>query len=288
MFIFTMLYILLLVAILAVSYYIYCVPQEKIAAKLGDDATWMAYVPFARNAQRMSMVDMPMWKMFFVGGLFTYLFGLGIIFVICWLFATLNPLMAIVMGVILVIVHGVFYILSSYDFYCRIADNFGFDKVPTAFIMMFVPAASSVISYLIALSDRYYVGAAPAPSAAPAPNAAPAGSAFQMSAGSDDIGLMGISGMYAGAKFTMKATDEFVIGRDSTLSNIIISANGDKVSRRHCTVRFVPATCSYEVTDFSSNGTFYGNTRLLKGQPTSIARGTTIVIGDKLNQFKLM
>lgn len=276
-------YVVLLAAIAAINYYIYCIEQQYTAKKLGDNETWMAYVPFARNVQRMNMVDMPMWKLFFVGGVFTKIFSWAIIGLVAFMFAAINPLLGGIIGAVLLIAYEVFYYISTYKFYYIIAEKFGFIPAPTALVVMFIPIASQAFKYLIALSDRYYVGKATAPAAG---SAAPGGVNAGAGASSGNIGIYGVSGMYAGAEFTMKATDEFVIGRDGTLSNIIISTNGDKVSRRHCTIRFVGGR--YEVTDFSSNGTFYNNERLIKGQATPLPRGTTLVIGDKANQFRLM
>ncbi len=279
-----LLYVLLGAASLAFSYYFYCIPQALIAKKLGHKDVWMAYVAFARNVQRMKMLGMPTWKLMFVGGVFTTSVCFGALFLLVWACGAINPIFALFIAVMLFLAYLVFWFLCTYDYSCRLASKFGFDRVPTALILMFAPGLSQVFMYLIALSDRYYVGA-PAKAAPVSGGAAVAAAPV---ADTSAIGLLGVSGMYQGAKFTMKPGDEFVIGRDGTLSNIIISTNGDKVSRRHCTVTFNSATCRYEVTDFSSNGTYYGNERLLKGQATQIARGTTIVIGDKMNQFKLM
>ncbi len=260
------LYVLVGSASSAFSYYFYCLPQACIAKKLGHKDVWMAYVPFARNVQRMKMLGMPTWKLMFVGGIFTTAVSFGALALVVWACSAINGIFALVVAVMLLLAYLVFWFLCTYDYSCRLASKFGFDRVPTALIMMFVPGLSQVFMYLIALSDRFYVGAP-----AKAASAGGAASGAAVVADSSAIGLLGIAGMYQGAKFTMKPGDEFVIGRDGTLSNIIISTNGDKVSRRHCTVTFNSATCRYEVTDFSSNGTYYGNERLLKGQATQIA-----------------
>ena len=266
--------------IAGITYYIACVPQEKIAAKLGHASKWMAYVPFARGVQKVAMVGMPTWKFIFLDA---QAFWIGLIGGLGALFMFIHPGFGIAVLVLLLLAYLVMFIMFSYDYNSRLADSFGFDKGPMALIWTFslITSVFSIpIIYLIALSDKYQLKGKEVHSAGQC-GTAPV--AFD-----GPVGLAGISGMYSGANFPMSDTDEFVIGRDSALSNIIISANGDKVSRRHCTVKYIKVTGCYEVTDFSSNGTFYGNTRLLKGQPTSIPRGTTIVIGDKMNQFKLM
>lgn len=258
-------------------YYLYCLTQHYIAKKLGNNDTWMAYVPFARNIQRMRIAKMPMWKLLFVGSVFTNWF-VSFIFGLVWMLfdAGGNPVLGFVVCGILQLAYWVLNLIFTFQYHSYIAKKFGFQSAPYALIMIFLRPLGLVMEYMIALSDRYYVGKPPADEKR-VPPVDPA-----------TIGLYGVSGMYSGAKFTMKPGDEFVIGRDGTLANVIISTNGEKVSRRHCTVTFNSSTCNYEVTDFSSNGTYHGNERLLKGHPTPIARGTTLVIGDKNNSFKLM
>ena len=268
-------------------YYLYCVTQYYISKKLGNKDGWMSFVPFARNIQRMRMVDMPMWKLLFVGSYFTFYFVAFLLICVWLLFHTGgNGVLGFVVCGILALAYMVLWVIYTWEFNSKVAKKFGFPAAPYAllqiakvvpipYLAVMAPVAMA-IEYMIALSDRYYVGKPPADEKR-VPPVDPA-----------TIGLYGVSGMYSGAKFTMKPGDEFVIGRDGTLANVIISTNGEKVSRRHCTVTFNSSTCNYEVTDFSSNGTYHGNERLLKGHPTPIARGTTLVIGDKNNSFKLM
>ena len=277
------------IALFVIGYYLYCVTQEKIAAKLKVGPTWMAYVPFARNVERMKMAKMPMWKLMFVGSAFTMIFSTAIIVLIGFIFGTMNAALGFVIGAILYVAYLVFYIIESYKYYIFIADTFGFDRA-LSLTTLFIPLLGQVFIYLIAFSKRIQPNGGKAEAAAPAPVANNAAGSFNYSSvGASSVnGLEGVSGMYQGAQFKMNANDEFMIGRDGTLADIVISANSEKVSRRHCSVRYLPTNNTYEVTDYSSNGTFYGNTRLVKGQPISVPRGTVLVVGDKMNQFKLL
>lgn len=274
-------------AMSVLSYYIYCMPQEKIAKKLRAGSTWMAYVPFARNVQRMKMAGMPMWKLMFVGSTFTFSFSVAVLVLFSLIFYAMKPVLGFVVMVLLIVVYFVFYVLESYKYNLIIAGKFGYDK-PLAFVWTFpylVPVVGTVFTYAVALSSRIQPNgfrAASAPVAAPsaAPAAAPSGA----------FGLEGVTGMYAGAQFKMSGDEEFKIGRDGELCDIVISAKSEKVSRRHCTVKFIASSNCYQVTDYSMNGTFYGPSaqRLPKDQPTQLQRGTTLIIGNKDNQFKLM
>lgn len=267
--------------ILAITYYLYCIPQEKIADKMGEHTTWMAYVPVARNIQRMRMTGLPTWWFLFVGSSFTVLLASGILSLVGLLLMALNQIFGLVVFIILEIAYLVFYFIATYKFNLIVGTKFGFHPA-MALVWMFMAPIGQVITYVIALSDRFYVGGKRGGEPMTPPAVINGGDSM------GKIGLEGISGMYSGAEFPMSANEPLVIGRDGTLSNVIVSANSDKVSRRHCTVRYIAATNSYEITDHSTNGTFYGNTRLVKDQPTSVVRGTTIVIGDKVNQFKLL
>lgn len=114
---------------------------------------------------------------------------------------------------------------------------------------------------------------------APAPSSAPASSV-------ETGELVGINGQYSGSTIKIEAKGELVIGRDSTSCNLIVS--GAKVSRRHCAVKYDPASHTYRVIDYSSNGTYTSDgKRLLANQYTSLPKGTTIYLGDQSNMFRL-
>lgn len=100
--------------------------------------------------------------------------------------------------------------------------------------------------------------------------------------------VMGITGMYAGNTFPMDPDKELIIGRDSAVAGIVISSGGEKVSRRHCAVRFNSRNNNYEVVDFSSNGVYVGGHRITPNAPVQLPRGTQIELGNKNNTFRLV
>lgn len=268
-------YVLLLIGAAVISYYIFCVPQEKIARKTGAGSPWMAYVPVARNIQRMRIAKMPLWKMFFVGSAFTVCLAMGIILLVTIALSAIHSTLGGYMGVLMILAYMVLNIVFTYEYNLKICGIFDYDNA-LALIWLFSPV-ELVFTYIIAFSNKVQ----------------PVGTINEKKSIIDvvkdelpvSIGLEGVSGIYAGAKFDMQPTDTFVIGRDGTLSNIIISY--EKVSKRHCSIRYLVAEGYYEVTDFSTNGTFYGNTRLTKDIPVKLRKGTIIAIGDKENQFML-
>lgn len=100
--------------------------------------------------------------------------------------------------------------------------------------------------------------------------------------------VLGVTGMYAGNTFPMDPDKELIIGRDSAVAGIVISSGGEKVSRRHCAVRFNSRNNNYEVVDFSSNGVYVGGHRITPNAPVQLPRGTQIELGNKNNTFRLV
>lgn len=98
--------------------------------------------------------------------------------------------------------------------------------------------------------------------------------------------LVCLAGEYAGTVIPLGRSEELTIGRDGAFCNIVLS--GEKISRKHCAVRFDSDKLAYVVTDLSSNGTYIkGGMRLIKNQPTPVACGSTLVLGNEDNLFRL-
>ena len=93
---------------------------------------------------------------------------------------------------------------------------------------------------------------------------------------------------YAYAAFGIKNGEEFVIGRDPTISHIIVDARAEEVSRKHCSVSYDSRQRQYIVTDYSRNGTYLDNgTRLKNKVMELVACGTTLYLGNRNNSFVL-
>ncbi len=270
-------------AMSVLQYYMYCVPQERIGKKVGQNATWMAYVPIARNIQRMRIADMSMWKLMFVGSIPTVLISLAVLFLVSFIFGAMNATLGAFLMILFIIAYFALYIAFSYEYNLKIATKFGYDK-PMALFMMFTSFAP-IFTYIIAFSSRVQ----PNGYKAPAASAAASGYTSVAPASNRAAALEGMSGMYMGQNFAMKDGEKFVIGRDGTMCHIVISSNSEKVSRKHCSVKYIAAENCYEVTDYSLNGTILENGSYLpKEMPTKVKRGTEILIGDKNNQFRLV
>lgn len=98
--------------------------------------------------------------------------------------------------------------------------------------------------------------------------------------------VIGASGMYAGVSIDVKDNEELTIGRDGSMSNLVIEDNG--VSRRHCTIRFSTVERAYYVRDYSTNGVFLSDgRRLAKNMDERVAPGSRIRLGQTSQIFLL-
>lgn len=99
-------------------------------------------------------------------------------------------------------------------------------------------------------------------------------------------GLEGCSGMYKGAVVPIESGEEMVIGRDRTMSNLIIG--NPNISRKHCGIRYNESDGTYIVTDYSSNGVSDQNgERFPKNTPVVCKAGTVLVLAQSDNEFQL-
>lgn len=104
----------------------------------------------------------------------------------------------------------------------------------------------------------------------------------------NDVGLIGLSGMWQGAEFFNNSGETIVIGRDANQCDIIISQNAQNISRKHCAVRYDYDREDYIVVDYSTNGTYLGDgKKLALNVETHVPGGGIILLGDKANSFKL-
>lgn len=100
-------------------------------------------------------------------------------------------------------------------------------------------------------------------------------------------GVMCVAGEYLGVALPLeKSTDVVIIGRDSSVCNLVLS--GAKISRKHCEISYNPVRGNYRVVDYSTNGTYIkGGTRLEKDKATELMPGTVLYLGNEMNSFRL-
>lgn len=96
-----------------------------------------------------------------------------------------------------------------------------------------------------------------------------------------------VEGFYAGYIVKLEPNQPFMIGRDGNVSDIIIQL--PLISRLHCKLVYHDYNGEYEVTDYSTNGTFiHDDIRLIPKQSYTLEPDSTICFGDRTNVFKVL
>ena len=93
-------------------------------------------------------------------------------------------------------------------------------------------------------------------------------------------------GAYLGSIIHICPEQKILIGRDLNMSDIQV--NLPLVSRLHCELIYHADRQEYEVTDYSSSGTYVNQkNRLMKGIPYTFQKGTDLCFGDLETVYKL-
>lgn len=102
-----------------------------------------------------------------------------------------------------------------------------------------------------------------------------------------------ISGSMSGKEFDLDTGKGYVIGKDSSKSQIVLAYDYGKVSREHCVISYDDQTQMYSVIDMSSNGTYYidnktaplnssvSKNRLNKNVGVELQAGCVLILGDE-------
>lgn len=93
-------------------------------------------------------------------------------------------------------------------------------------------------------------------------------------------------GAYLGSIIHICPEQKILIGRD--LNMVDIQVNLPLTSRLHCEIVYHADRQEYDVTDYSSSGTYInGKQRLLKGITYTVKKGTALCFGDLETVYKL-
>lgn len=89
-----------------------------------------------------------------------------------------------------------------------------------------------------------------------------------------------LSGKYQDAILKLQPKEELVVGRDVKECHLVLEAPW--VSRKHCVISYDYEQQSYEVTDYSENGTFINDReRLVNQKVYQLSSGTIVTIGEE-------
>lgn len=95
--------------------------------------------------------------------------------------------------------------------------------------------------------------------------------------------IYGAFGIFRGQSYPMRPGQQCVVGRKSSCNIQLVHG---EVSRTHCMIEMLPDGV-YQVTDYSTNGTFYNDMRLKSGEPYRLPKGALLAIGDADNVLEL-
>lgn len=99
--------------------------------------------------------------------------------------------------------------------------------------------------------------------------------------------VIGVQGTFAGYSVNLASGEKVVIGKDAKVSQIVIDTSFKEISRRHVTVEYVGSMDRYRVTDYSSNGTWADDNKLVRGEDAYLKRGTILKLANDKNMFRL-
>lgn len=101
--------------------------------------------------------------------------------------------------------------------------------------------------------------------------------------------ILCLSGMFAGAEFSLNGEESITFGSSPLHSQIILS--GTTIKETHCKVWFDQDTATWCIIDYSDGATYLNETQpLIKDQLYQVKQGTSLSLGngpDK-QQFKLL
>ncbi|MBQ6231703.1 MAG: FHA domain-containing protein [Eubacterium sp.] len=86
-------------------------------------------------------------------------------------------------------------------------------------------------------------------------------------------------------RYRLNVNTTYKIGRVKETSNIVI--NEDFISRVHCEIFYDTLSNEYYIVDHSSNGTYFGNTRLEKEKIRKVRLGSFLFLGGPKCQVEL-
>lgn len=91
--------------------------------------------------------------------------------------------------------------------------------------------------------------------------------------------LVGLTGAYKGVTLYFRPEQKILIGRDKNVADIVV--NLPVVSRLQCVILFHETENTYEIIDFSKNGTYLSDgQRLVPDTTYCVKAGTQICFGD--------
>jgi pSer/pThr/pTyr-binding forkhead associated (FHA) protein len=99
--------------------------------------------------------------------------------------------------------------------------------------------------------------------------------------------IVGIEGMYRSAVIPIKPGAGIVFGRDAAVSHVVIDAQADLVSRKHCKISYQGEAAGFKIVDYSTKGTYVNGNRIGRGNSIAAKPGAIVSLGSSHNSFVL-
>lgn len=96
-----------------------------------------------------------------------------------------------------------------------------------------------------------------------------------------------ICGNDAGATYPLYAGEEIIIGKDSSVSNIVVNPRYKQVSRKHCGIKYDKNKEAYLIIDYSTNGTFVNGRRLTREMCAILPKGSIVKLAKENLEYRL-
>lgn len=101
-------------------------------------------------------------------------------------------------------------------------------------------------------------------------------------------GIIALSGKESGYRYPVEDGEELIIGKDPSVAHIIVDSGHERISKKHCGIKWNAGMNQYQVIDYSTNGTYINSIRKLsKGLFVTVPKGTIINLGKDNIDFKL-
>lgn len=100
--------------------------------------------------------------------------------------------------------------------------------------------------------------------------------------------IVALSGKESGYRYPVEDGEELIIGKDPSVAHIVVDSGHERISKKHCGIKWNAGMNQYQVIDYSTNGTYINSIRKLsKGLFVTVPKGTIINLGKDNIDFKL-
>lgn len=255
----------LAIIVVVLVYLYHAFTWRQIGRKAGLEEEWMPFIPIARSIYRLKIVGDRPWKiLFFMDSSVSWLVMtciFSILSLLYWIFA-----------IILAIGYFIFMFVVTIQYRIKYYRLFGMDT--HLVLVSLIPglnAINAVIDALLAYTKAL--------DGKGAENKAGEQSAEQGR-------LTGITGEYSGVSLPVEDGQELVLGKDPAVCNIVLGKDSDFISHKHCGIRYIAASNTYILMDYSKNGVFDEQGNALHSN-MQLYPGAVIVLANKGNMFRV-